>query len=88
LGFNVLAKKGVREILQALADKKGTNFTEIQELVGSPTTASQRLQELTGLGILKREVQADRFRSVKYSLTEKGIKVVKLVKELEKAVLG
>jgi DNA-binding HxlR family transcriptional regulator len=62
------------------------NFTEIQELVGSPTTASQRLQELTRLRILKREVQADRFRSVRYSLTEKGTTVVKLVKEMEKAL--
>jgi DNA-binding HxlR family transcriptional regulator len=86
LGFEVLAKKGVKEILQGLADKKGMNFTEIQELVGSPTTASQRLQELTRLGILKREVQADRFRSVRYSLTEKGTQVAKLVKELEKAL--
>lgn len=86
MGFEVLAKKGVKEILQALADKKGMNFTEIQELVGSPTTASQRLQELTRLRILKREVQADRFRSVRYSLTEKGIQVVKLVKEMEKAL--
>jgi DNA-binding HxlR family transcriptional regulator len=86
LGFDVLAKKGVKEILQALADKKGMNFTEIQELVGSPTTASQRLQELTRLRVLKREVQADRFRSVRYSLTEKGTQVAKLVKEMEKAL--
>jgi len=86
LEFDVLAKKGVKEILRALADKKGMNFTELRELVGSPTTASQRLQELTKLGILKREVQADRFRSVRYSLTEKGAQVAKLVKELERAV--
>jgi DNA-binding HxlR family transcriptional regulator len=86
LGFEVLAKKGIQEILRALADKKGMNFTEIQELVGSPTTASQRLQELTSLRILKREVQADRFRSVRYSLTDKGTQVVKLVKEMEKAL--
>jgi DNA-binding HxlR family transcriptional regulator len=86
LEFDVLAKKGVREILHALAEKKGMNFSELRELVGSPTTASQRLQELTGLGILRREVQADRFRSVRYSLTEKGAQVAKLVKELEKAL--
>jgi DNA-binding HxlR family transcriptional regulator len=41
---------------------------------------------MTRPGILKREVQADRFRSVRYSLTEKGAKVVKLVKEMEKVL--
>jgi len=87
LEFDVLAKKGVKEILRALADKRGMNFSELRELVGSPTTASQRLQELTGLGILKREVQADRFRSVRYSLTGKGTQVAKLIKELEKALV-
>lgn len=86
MGFNVLVKKGVKEILHALADKKGMNFTELRELVGSPTTTSQRLQELTELGILRREVQADRFRSVRYSLTEKGVQVTKLLKELEKVI--
>jgi DNA-binding HxlR family transcriptional regulator len=86
LEFDILGKKGVKEILNALASKKEMNFTELRELVGSPTTASQRLLELTRLGILKREVQADRFRSVRYSLTEKGIKVIRLIRELEKVL--
>jgi len=86
LEFDILGKKGVKEILNALASKKEMNFTELRELVGSPTTASQRLLELTRLGILKREVQADRFRSVRYSLTERGIKVIRLIRELEKVL--
>jgi DNA-binding HxlR family transcriptional regulator len=86
LEFDILGKKGVKEILNALASKKEMNFTELRELVGSPTTASQRLLELTRLGILKREVQADRFRSVRYSLAERGIKVIRLIRELEKVL--
>jgi DNA-binding HxlR family transcriptional regulator len=87
LGLEVLAKKGSKEILCALAASKvGMNFTELKELIGSPTTASQRLQELTKLGMLKRGVQADRFRSVRYSLTEKGAQAVRLMKELEKLI--
>jgi len=70
-----------------LVDKKGMSFTELREIIGSPTTASQRLQELTELGILRREVQADRFRSVKYSMTEKGAQVAKIIKELEKVLV-
>ena len=84
LAVDTLAKKGNREILYALAKGKALNFTELKDLVGSPTTASQRLQELTGWGLVGREVQPDRFRSVRYSLTQKGERAVKLMRELEK----
>ena len=68
---------------RVLVDKKGMRFTKLKELVENPTTASQRLQELAELGLVKRDVQADQYWTVIYSLTEKGIQVVKLVKELE-----
>lgn len=88
LSLEILAKRGSRKILYTLAaSKTGMNFTELKKLSGSPTTTSQRLQELTKLGILKRRVQADRFRSVRYSLTEKGIQVVRLMRELEKVLM-
>ena len=88
LSLEILAKRGSRKILYALAaSKMGMNFTELKKLTGNPTTTSQRLQELTKLGILERSVQADRFRSVRYSLTEKGIRVVRLMRELEKVLV-
>jgi DNA-binding HxlR family transcriptional regulator len=83
LNLDFLAKKGTKEILYILTAKNGMKFTEIKELVGSPTTTSKCLQELTDLGLVKRDVQADQYRTVIYSLTEKGIRVVKLMKELE-----
>ena len=83
LNLELLARRGSKEILYALLGKGGMKFTELKELVGSPTTASQRLQELMDLRLIKRDVQTDRYRTVIYSLTEKGIKVVRLVKELE-----
>ena len=82
--FELLARKGTKEILYALSEKDGMKFTELKTLVGSPTTASQRLQELAGAGVVEREVQADRYRSVKYSLTKKGMQTVKLMKELDR----
>jgi DNA-binding HxlR family transcriptional regulator len=83
VSLELLAQKGSREILYTLFGKKGMKFTELKELVGSPTTTSRRLQELMDLGLIKRDVQADQYRTVIYSLTEKGIKIVRLVKELE-----
>lgn len=59
-------------------------FTELKGLIGSPTTASQRLQELTSLSLIKRDVQADQYRTVIYSLTGKGAQAVRLMRELEK----
>ena len=87
LSLEILAKKGSKEILYALtASRTGMKFTELKEIIGSPTTASQRLQELTDLGLLKRDVQADQYRTVIYSLTEKGIRVFELLKKLENAL--
>lgn len=81
--IELLAKKGAIRLLRSLSKKKELKFTEVQEFVGSPTTASQRLKELEGMGVVRREVQADRYRSVQYSLTDKGKRIVKLVDELE-----
>jgi DNA-binding HxlR family transcriptional regulator len=70
--------------LCALADRWEMSFTDLRRLVGSPTTTSKCLRGLIEAGLIKREIQADRYRSVRYSLTEKGAEVAKLVKELEK----
>jgi DNA-binding HxlR family transcriptional regulator len=45
-----------------------------------------RLRGLAEAGLVTKEIQADRYRSVKYSLTAKGAKVAKLVAWLEKAL--
>jgi DNA-binding HxlR family transcriptional regulator len=83
LEIELLGKKGAKEVLYALAEKGRMNFTELRNLVGSPTTTSERLQELTQAGAVKREVQEDQYRTVMYSLTGKGIRAVKLARELE-----
>jgi DNA-binding HxlR family transcriptional regulator len=84
LKIELLGKKGAKEVLYALADKRRLNFTDLKDLVGSPTTASERLQELTKAGLIKRDVQADQYRTVLYSLTPKGTRIVELVKKIEK----
>ena len=74
-------------ILYALAEKgEAMNFTEFKRLVGSPTTTSHCLRSLVQAGLVDKEIQADRYRSVKYSLTKKGARVAKLVWELERAL--
>ena len=87
LKLDALAKRGTMGILYALAEKgEAMNFTEFKRLVGSPTTTSRCLHELAQAGLVRKEIQADRYRSVKYSLTEKGVRVAKLIRELERTM--
>ncbi len=79
-------KKWSKEILFELMREGVMNFSEVRKMVGSPTTASKRLRELVDMGAVKREVQDDRFRSVSYSLTDKGERIAGLVKELEATI--
>ena len=82
-----LAKRGMMKILYALAEKgEAMNFSEFKNLVGSPTTTSNCLRSLVQTGFLDKKIQDDRYRSVKYSLTEKGTQVAELVRELERAL--
>jgi len=81
LTLDILTKKGSKKILDAL-EKRKMNFTELKKLVGSPVTTSKRLQELVSFGLVDREVQANRFRKVKYSLTRRGAKTIELMKKL------
>ena len=69
---DIIAHKGSMRILHAISERETMNFSEFRRLVGSPTTTSKCLQGLVGAGLLVKEIQADRYRSVKYSLTAKG----------------
>ena len=85
--LDVLAKRGMMKILYALVEKgEAMNFTEFKMLVGSPTTTSNCLRSLVQAGLLDKEIQDDRYRSVKYSLTQKGAHVAELLRELERAL--
>jgi len=86
LKIDIIARRGTMRILCALADKGAMNFTEFKRLVGSPTTTSSCLRGLVGAGLVRKEIQADRYRSVRYSLTDRGSRVAKLIRNLEKAL--
>jgi len=83
LKIELLGRKGAKEILYALAEKGRMKFTELKEMVGSPTTTSERLQELTEAGLIRRDVQSDQYRTVLYSLTKSGAQIVELVRKIE-----
>ncbi|NGX32224.1 MAG: hypothetical protein K1060chlam4_00265 [Candidatus Anoxychlamydiales bacterium] len=73
--FEILGKKWTLEILAFLTDSM-RNFSEIEKLVKNPRSTSDRLRILEELKIIKREVQQNRKRTVKYGLTELGKELI------------
>jgi len=91
--LKILAATGVSEILLAL-EKKPLYFGELIKSLKydrkstSSSLATRRLRTLEGLAIVVREVQQDRKRRVRYSLTKRGRQVIRLLSEFEKLEKG
>jgi len=81
--FKTLARAGTIEIIKTLEKKGGMRYSGIEEIIGSPSTTSRRLNELEELGVVKRETLPDKYRPVKYTLTKKGKGLFSLIKEIE-----
>ena len=81
--LKAISKKGAREILLNLKQRGELTYTEIEALISNPRTTSRRLNELCEIGIIKRKVLSDKYRSVAYSLTPKGEEVLKILTMVE-----
>lgn len=81
--LRIISKRGSKEILLSLKERKELTYTEIESLISNPRTTSKRLNELCSLGVIKRNVLPDKYRSVSYSLTKKGEEIVKILLQLE-----
>ena len=83
--LKILSQKGVLEILENLDNKRSLKYKELEEFVGNPSTTSRRLNSLERKGIIERLVSSERYRPVYYSLTDKGRKLLFLVKEMRES---
>jgi DNA-binding HxlR family transcriptional regulator len=79
--LKIISKSECPKIILTLNERTLT-FGEIAKLVGHTAIATERLKELRKNNIVQREVLQDERRTVKYSLTEKGIKVASALKIL------
>jgi len=48
----------------------------------NPKMTSSRLEELIELNIIRREVLSDKYRTVEYSLTDKGREIEALLEQI------
>lgn len=81
--LRIIGSKWTMMILHNLFDGK-KRFGELQRSLGtiSPKTLSQRLQELEKDGIITRKVFTEIPLHVEYNLTEKGLSLKKLFKDM------
>lgn len=83
--LKILSQKGVLEILENLDRKKSLKYKELEEFVGNPSTTSRRLNTLEKKGLVERHVSSEKYRPVYYRLTDKGRKLLFLVKEMHES---
>src|SRR6185369_15545368 len=81
--LKILGNKWTALILLNLADEQ-QRFCEIERALPgiSPRTLSQRLEDLTGHGIITKESFAETPPRVEYTLTEKGRDFIPVLKQM------
>lgn len=85
--IEALARSKSVEILLELS-KRALKFNEIVKITGNATTAMRRVQDLQAAGLVNRKVLQDKQRSVEYTLTKKGEKLIPLVVEMLRIEAG
>lgn len=78
----VLCRKWSLEILQFLAEEGTHNYSEIEtELDTSSDIISDRLQHLSGVGLVIRDERSH--KDVRYSISPEGKKLIQRLSELQ-----
>ena len=81
--IRLLALRGTKKILLSMEKVWRMKYSEIVKVVSYSTTTTRSLKSMEKLGIVRRELLNEPYRPVAYSLTEKGRKLISILKELE-----
>lgn len=81
--IRTLALRGTKKVLLSMEKYGKIRYSDLVEAVGYSTTTTRALKSMERQGIVKREVLNEPYRPVAYSLTDKGKKLLTLLKELE-----
>jgi len=82
--MKVICRKWTKPVLELLAERT-CSFTELKTALGiSSRVLSSLLKELQEAGLLHRELKEN--RRTFYKLTERGKRVIKLLKEIENVI--
>jgi len=78
----LLGKKFTMDILSLLHEDL-RKYSEIQAITKNPRTTNIRLKQMVEEGLIERKILNDNYRSVVYSITEKGKRILSKINELE-----
>jgi DNA-binding HxlR family transcriptional regulator len=81
--FGLLGLRGTRKILEELGERGSVRYSDLVKAVGFSTTTTRALKGMEQLGVVKKRVLDEPYRPVEYSLTDRGKKVLAIVKELK-----
>ncbi len=84
--ISAISKSLAIQVLLLLKAKKELRYSEIKK-IGHYSTVSRRLRDFEKLSIVEREVVNEYPPKVVYRLTEKGNKLIEILKQVE-AVFG
>ena len=75
--MGILSKKWALLIISAIGNNRKLRFSELEKKLDeiSPKTLADRLKELEGAGLIKRETFPEIPPRVEYSLTKEGIEL-------------
>jgi DNA-binding HxlR family transcriptional regulator len=84
--IEIISRKWAPQIIAVIGNNQKLRFSEILEKLGriSPKTLSDRLKELEGAGLIKREVFAEIPPRVEYALTKDGVELRNVLMPLMK----
>ena len=82
--IKLLGKEGMIRILLYIDNKGSARYQELSGVIKSETTLTTRLKELTSKGILNKKLLTEKYRPTEYSLSKKGKKIIKLIRNIEK----
>ena len=80
--LKVLGQEYIVEILEFIQAHGKANFKDFKDLAKHPASISRALAKLRVEGLVRRRVLDDEKRSVEYYITEKGKKVITILKEI------
>ncbi len=80
----LLTHKDGYELFEMIVTRKKVPYTELKEIVKNEVTLKRRLDELKGLGLIKREIIDQKYRPTIYHITQKGKDVFEHIQKIEK----
>jgi len=80
--LKLLKREGVPEIILYMYEQKTARYSELKTVLKSEATLVRVLKLLTEEGILSRELLDEKYRPTEYTITEKGERIGKRLKEL------